>query len=77
MLDGIMVEAYGTPMPINQVATVSVPEAQLLQITPFDPSNLQAISAAIRANQQPVKPHGRWPCGARVPVPPPTEGALA
>src|SRR3989344_9138439 len=50
MLDGVMVEAYGTPMPLIQVATISVPEAQLLQITPFDPSNLQAISAAIRDN---------------------------
>lgn len=51
MLDGIMVEAYGSPMPLNQVANVTAPEAQLLQITPFDPSNLAAISAAIRDNQ--------------------------
>lgn len=51
MLDGVMVEAYGTPMPLIQVATVTAPESQLLQITPFDPSNLQAISTAIRNNQ--------------------------
>jgi ribosome recycling factor len=51
MLDGIMVEAYGTMMPINQVGTVTAPEAQLLQVTPFDPNNLQAIAAAIRNNQ--------------------------
>src|SRR3989344_1040820 len=51
MLDGVMVEAYGTPMPLIQVATISVPEPQQLQITPFDPSNLQAISTAIRDNQ--------------------------
>ncbi len=51
MLDGVMVEAYGTQMPLNQTATISVPEAQLLQITPFDPSNLQAIASAIRDNQ--------------------------
>ena len=50
LLDGVMVEAYGTPMPINQVATVSAPESQLLQITPFDPNNLQAIVTAIRDN---------------------------
>ena len=50
MLDGIMVEAYGTPMPMNQVATVSTPESQLLQISPFDPSNIQAIANAIRNN---------------------------
>ena len=51
MLDGVMVVAYGSPMPLNQVATVTAPEAQLIQITPFDPSNLQAIVSAIRDNQ--------------------------
>lgn len=51
MLDGVVVEAYGTSMPLNQVANVSAPEPQLLQITPFDPNNLQAIAAAIRNNQ--------------------------
>jgi ribosome recycling factor len=50
MLDGVVVEAYGTPMPLNQLANVSAPEAQLLQITPFDPNNLQAIATAIRNN---------------------------
>ena len=50
MLDGVMVEAYGQPMPLNQVANVTAPEAQLLQITPFDPNNLQAIASAIRDN---------------------------
>lgn len=50
MLDGVVVEAYGTPMPLNQVASVSTPEAQLLQITPFDPNNIQAIANAIRNN---------------------------
>jgi ribosome recycling factor len=51
MLDGVTVEAYGTPMPLNQLANVTAPEAQLIQITPFDPNNLAAISAAIRDNQ--------------------------
>jgi ribosome recycling factor len=50
MLEGVMVEAYGSPMPLIQVATVTAPEAQLIQITPFDPNNLQAISTAIRNN---------------------------
>lgn len=50
MLDAVTVEAYGTPMPLNQVSTVTAPEAQLLQITPFDPNNLQAIVSAIRDN---------------------------
>ncbi len=52
MLDGIMVEAYGTKMPLIQAGSITVPEPQLLQITPFDPSNLAAISTAIRENQQ-------------------------
>ncbi len=51
MLDSIMVEAYGTMMPLNQVANITVPEPQLLQVTPFDPSQLQAISTAIRNDQ--------------------------
>lgn len=51
MLDGITVIAYGSPMPLNQVSTVTAPEAQLIQITPFDPNNLQAIADAIRNEQ--------------------------
>lgn len=51
MLDGVMVDAYGTQMPLNQTATIAVPEPQLIQITPFDPSNLAAIANAIRNNQ--------------------------
>lgn len=50
MLDGVMVTAYGTAMPLNQVGNVSAPESQLLQITPFDPGNIQAIASAIRDN---------------------------
>ncbi len=50
MLDGVTAEAYGQPMPLIQLATITAPEAQLIQITPFDPSNLQAIAAAIRNN---------------------------
>jgi ribosome recycling factor len=51
MLDGIKVEAYGTVMPLNQVANITAPEAQLLQVTPFDPTNIQHIAAAIRNDQ--------------------------
>lgn len=50
MLDGVTVEAYGTQMPLIQAATVTAPEAQLIQITPFDPNNLEAITTAIRNN---------------------------
>jgi ribosome recycling factor len=51
MLDGISVEVYGQQMPLKAAASITAPEAQLLQITPFDPGNLQAISDAIRDNQ--------------------------
>jgi len=50
MLDGLTVEAYGASVPLVQVATVTTPEGQLLQITPFDPANLQPIVSAIRDN---------------------------
>jgi ribosome recycling factor len=50
MLDSVVVMAYGTTMPLNQVSTITAPDATLLQITPFDPSNLQAIASAIRDN---------------------------
>lgn len=73
MLEGVTVEAYGVQMPLNQVATISVPEPQLLQLTPFDPNNIAAISAAIRNNQS----LGMNPADdgrvIRVPVPPLTE----
>lgn len=73
MLEGVTVEAYGVHMPLNQVATIVAPEAQLLQITPFDPNNLQPIASAIRNNPQlGLNPtdDGRV---VRVPVPPLTE----
>jgi ribosome recycling factor len=73
MLDGITVEAYGTEMPLIQTGSVTAPEAQLLQITPFDPNNLEAITAAIRDDQSlgmnPMD-DGRV---VRVPIPPLTE----
>lgn len=73
MLDGIMVEVYGTAMPLNQTAGISAPEGQLLQITPYDVNNMQAIETAIRNDQtlglNPAD-DGRV---IRVPIPPLTE----
>ncbi len=51
MLSGIKVEVYGQFMPLNQVSNITAADATLLVITPFDPSNIQAIAAAIRADQ--------------------------
>ncbi len=73
MLDGITVEAYGSQMPLNQVATIAVPEATLIQLTPFDPNNLEAIADAIRNDSNlGLNPtdDGRV---IRVPIPPLTE----
>jgi len=73
MLDGITVEVYGTSMPLNQVANITAPEAQMLLVTPFDPGNINTISNAIRADQSlgfNPSDDGRV---VRVPVPPLTE----
>lgn len=51
MLSGVKVEVYGQYMPLNQVANITAADAALLVITPFDPSNIQAIASAIRADQ--------------------------
>ena len=51
MLSSVHVMAYGASMPLNQVANVTAPEPQMLLVSPFDPSNIQAISAAIREDQ--------------------------
>jgi ribosome recycling factor len=50
MLEAVTVEVYGQKTPLNQVANITAPEPQLLQVTPFDPSNVQTIAAAIRTN---------------------------
>lgn len=50
MLDGVSVEVYGTMMPLNQAANITAPEAQMIQVSPFDPGNIQAIATAIRNN---------------------------
>ena len=73
MISGVKVEVYGQFMPLNQVSNITAADATLLVITPFDPSNIQAISAAIRADQSlGLNPadDGRV---IRVPIPPLTE----
>ena len=48
MLDSVVVKAYGATMPLVQVANITVPESQMLMVTPFDIGNVQVIAAAIR-----------------------------
>ena len=47
ILDGIKVDYYGTPTPLNNIAHMSVPEGQLLVVQPFDPNSLEIIEKAI------------------------------
>lgn len=69
MLDGIMVHAYGQAMPLKHVANVIAADAQLLTVTPFDPNNLGAISAAISESSLGLNPSDDGHV-VRVPVPP-------
>src|SRR5437588_4249828 len=72
MLDGVTVEAYGSQMPLNQVATVHSPEAQMITVQPYDPSQLSAIEKAIRSAELGLNPMNDGKI-IRVPVPPLTE----
>lgn len=73
MLDSVMVKAYGSMMPLKQVANITVPEPQLIQVSPFDPSQVQAIAAGIReASGLGFNPSDDGHV-VRVPVPPLTE----
>src|SRR5215471_2969603 len=48
MLDGVTVDAYGSPMPLNQLANVSAPEPQLITVQPWDVSLIGAIKKAMK-----------------------------
>ena len=56
LLDGVHVEAYGARMPINQVATLSVPEPAMIIAQPFDPSLMKAVEKAITASDLGLNP---------------------
>lgn len=56
ILDRIMVESYGTIMPINQVASISVPESRMLVIQPWDKGSIPAIEKAIMKSDLGVTP---------------------
>ncbi len=72
MLDQVKVDYYGTPTPINQVAQVSSPEAQLILISPWDPTILKEIEKAVRVADLGFNPISDGKV-LRVPVPPMTE----
>lgn len=71
-LDSVRVDYYGTPTPINQVATLHVPEAGMITIQPWDASVIPAIEKGIRAAELGLNPANDGKI-IRVPVPPLTE----
>ncbi len=72
MLDSVQVEYYGSVMPLNQIAQVHAPEAQLITVQPFDPSSLAGIEKAIRSSDLGLNPMNDGKI-IRVPVPALTE----
>lgn len=72
LLDNITVEAYGSQMPLNQVATVHAPDAAMLTVQPFDPSLVGDIEKALRTSELNVNPSNDGKL-IRVPIPPLTE----
>jgi ribosome recycling factor len=72
LLDRITVEYYGQPTPLNQLATLNVPEPRLLTVQPFDPSSLSAIERAIQESDLGLNPSNDGKI-IRLPVPQLTE----
>jgi ribosome recycling factor len=72
LLDPVHVEAYGTTMPLNQVASLSIPEPAMIVATPFDPSLLGAIERAVQKANLGLNPASDGKL-LRIPIPPLTE----
>jgi len=72
MLTPVMVEYYGTPTPLNQLATLNTPDPQLITVTPFDRSTTKAIEKAIAAADLGLNPSSDGHT-IRVPIPVMTE----
>src|SRR5438309_3383654 len=72
MLDSVNVDYYGSEMPLNQIAQVHAPEAQLITVQPFDPSSFPEIEKALRTSDMGFNPQNDGKI-IRIPVPPLTE----
>ena len=72
LLDGVQVDAYGSKMPINQVATLSVPEPSMIVAQPFDPSLIAAIERGIQKSNLGLNPASDGKV-VRIPIPALTE----
>ena len=72
LLDPVVVDYYGTPTPLNQMASIAVPEPQMITVQAWDVSQLKAIESAIRSADLGLNPSNDGKI-VRVPVPPLTE----
>lgn len=72
ILDTVHVEAYGSSMPLNQVASLSIPEPTMIVAQPFDPSLMGAVEKAIRSANLGLNPTNDGKV-IRIPIPPLTE----
>ncbi len=72
LLDGIKVDYYGTPTPLQQVGTLSVPESRLITITPWDAKMIGPIEKAIQGSGLGLNPASDGKV-VRIPIPPLTE----
>lgn len=72
LLENLMVEAYGAKMPLNQVATLSIPEPSLIVAQPFDPSTMASLEKAIRTSDLGLNPATDGKV-IRIPIPSLTE----
>ena len=72
MLDGIKVDYYGTPTPVNQVATVQVVDARLITVKPWEKNMIPIIDKAIRASDLGINPVSDAE-QVRLPIPPLTQ----
>lgn len=72
LFDKIMVEYYGTPTPLNQTANISIPEARLIVIQPFDKSIINDIERAIQTSELSLNPSNDGKV-IRINIPPLTE----
>jgi ribosome recycling factor len=72
LLEPIRIDYYGTPTPLNQVATLGVPESNMLSVQPWDVSLLQVIEKAVRASDLGLNPMSDGKM-LRIPIPTPTE----
>ena len=72
ILDGVRVDYYGTPTPLKQLASISVPEPRMIMLKPFDRTQMQAIEKAIMEAQLGLNPGNDGEL-SRLPMPPLTE----